>query len=45
MKSDFTPIYERIVGVLGNLKDIRDDLYNFKGDYRDTYWDNSNPLP
>ena len=37
MRSDFIPIYERIVGVLGNLKDIRDDLYNFKGDYRDTY--------
>lgn len=33
MRSDFIPIYERIVGVLGNLKDIRDDIYNFRGDY------------
>lgn len=33
MRSDFIPIYERIVEVLGNLKDIRDDIYNFRGDY------------
>ena len=33
MRADFIPIYEKMVGVLGNLKDIRDDLYNFRGDY------------
>lgn len=33
MRSDFIPIYERLVGVLGSLKDIRDDIYNFRGDY------------
>lgn len=33
MRSDFIPIYERIVEVLGNLKDIRDGIYNFRGNH------------
>lgn len=37
MRADFIPIYEKMVGALSNLKDIRDDVYNFTGDYRDTY--------
>lgn len=37
MKTDFLPIYRKYVDVIGDLKDLRDDISSYIADYRAMY--------